>query len=322
MKKVYVSRLLTDTVMSELSAIDGVEFVVGEEAPPSREELLKKISGVDGAIVCLTERIDKEFFEAAGPQLKVVANVAVGFDNIDVAEAAARSVTITNTPGVLDGATADHTMALILAMTRRVVEADTFLREGNQWVWGPRMLTGLDVSNGTTIAIVGLGRIGQAVARRARAFDMNVIGVDAAAPVGSIVAGVEVVSMEDAVSRADIVSLHVPLLPSTRHLVDADFIASMKPGSYLVNVARGGVVDEAAMMVALDSGHLRGAALDVFEGEPAVNPKLFTYPQIVITPHTASAGDKTRDDMCRLAVGNVTAVLGGGEPLTPVALKA
>lgn len=322
MKKVYVSRMLTDRVLQELDSYEDIKFVVGEEAPPGRQEMLNSVVGVDAAIVCLTEKIDGEFFDAAGPNLKAVANVAVGFDNIDLVEAASRGIVITNTPGVLDGATADHTMALILAMCRRIVEADDFLRQGGEWVWGPRMFTGLDISNGTTIAIVGLGRIGQAVARRARAFDMNVIGVDATATVGSIVAGVEVVDIQDALSRADIVSLHVPLLPSTRHMVDSDFIAAMKPRSYLVNVARGGVVDEDAMMKSLDSGHLRGAALDVFEGEPSVNPRLLTYPQIVLTPHTASAGDITRDAMCRLAVGNVVAVLEGREALTPVVTQA
>ncbi len=318
MARVYVSRKLTDRVLDELRDEPEVRFDVGQEQPPSRQELLERVKGADGAIVCLTEKIDSEFFDSAGPQLKVVANVAVGFDNIDVAEAARRGITITNTPGVLDGATADHTMALLLGVARRVVESDAFLREGNQWVWGPRMLTGLDISGGTTLAIVGLGRIGQAVARRARAFDMRVIGVDPTAPLGSIIAGVEIVSLDRALQEADVVSLHVPLLPSTRHLVDADFLAAMKPGSYLVQVARGGVVDENALMDALDSGHLRGAALDVFEDEPNVNPRLLTYPQVVLTPHTASAGEVTRDRMCRLAVDNVLAVLDGKEPKTPV----
>lgn len=318
MKKVYISRLLTDTVLAQLSKYDEIEFVVGEEAPPAREELLAQIAGCDGAIVCLTEKIDEEFFAAAGPNLKVVANVAVGFDNIDTEAAKRHGVTITNTPGVLDGATADHTMAMTLALARRVVEADQFLRNETPWVWGPRMFTGLDVSSGAVMAIIGLGRIGQAVARRARGFDMNIIGVDDAYPVGSIVAGVEIVTLEDALRRADIVSLHVPLMPATRHMADASFIAAMKPGSYLVNVARGGVVDEAAMMAALDSGQLRGAALDTFEGEPHVNPELLRYSNVVLTPHTASAGDVTRDRMCQLALDNVVAVIAGQPAITPV----
>lgn len=318
MKKIYVSRLLTDAVLAELEQYSDCEFVVGEEAPPSRAELLANVQGADAAIVCLTEKIDEEFFAAAGDQLKVVANVAVGYDNIDLAAAARYGVTITNTPGVLDGATADHTMALILALTRRVVEADQFLRDKNEWVWGPRMFTGLDLSAGTTLAIIGMGRIGQAVARRGRAFDMNVIGVDPSQPGGTVAAGVEIVELDVALQKADIVSLHVPLLESTRHLVDEKFLNSMKPGSYLINVARGGIVDEAAMMVALDTGHLRGAAIDTFEGEPQVNPLLLEYSQLVLTPHTASAGERTRDRMCRLAVANVVAVLRGDPPVSPV----
>lgn len=318
MKKIYVSRLLTDNVLAKLKDHDDIEFVVGEEAPPNRQTLLKQIEGCDAAIVCLTEKIDDELFEAAGPSLKVVANVAVGYDNIDLAAAERHNVTVTNTPGVLDGATADHTMAMMLALTRRVVEADQFLRDETEWIWGPRMYTGLDVSAGAVMAIIGMGRIGQAVARRARGFDINVIGVDPTYPVGSIVAGVEIVPLEEALARADIVSLHMPLMPSTQHMVDEAFLTQMKPGSYLINVARGGVVDEVALMESLDSGHLRGAALDVFEGEPNVNPELLKYSNIVLTPHTASAGDVTRDNMCQLAVDNAVAVLEGEAPLTPV----
>lgn len=318
MQQIYVARRLTDHVMEELQSITDVELFVGEVEPPSRGDLLRNVRGKDALIVTLTERIDEELLEAAGERLKVVANVAVGFDNIDLDACARRGVAVTNTPGVLDGATADHTFALILAVSRRLVEADRFLREGRPWVWGPRMFVGLDVSAGATLAIIGFGRIGRAVARRAQAFDMRVLAVDGSLEVGTQVDGAEVVTLDDALAVADVVTLHVPLLPSTRHLVDAHMIARMKKGAYVINAARGGVVDEAALLRAIRDGHLAGAALDTFENEPDVSPDLLACPEIVLTPHIASAGEQTRDRMCRLAVDNAFAVLRGGVPLTPV----
>ncbi|MDC4233178.1 D-glycerate dehydrogenase [Actinomyces sp. B33] len=315
---VYIARLLTDNVQERLASIDDVVFDVGRIEPPSREELLTRVAGKDAAIVTLTERIDEEFFQAAGPRLKVVANVAVGYDNIDVEAAARHGVVVTNTPGVLDGATADHTFALILAVCRRIVEADAFVNEGTEWIWGPRMFVGLDVSAGATLGIIGFGRIGQAVAARAAAFDMKVVAADATRAVGDVVEGVEIVSQDDLLAQSDVVSLHVPLLESTRHLMNAETIAKMKKGAYLINCARGGVVDEQALIDAIDSGHLRGAGIDTFEGEPTINPGLKARPQIVCTPHTASAGEATRDRMGDLAVDNVIAVLRGQEALTPV----
>ncbi|QPL06148.1 MULTISPECIES: 2-hydroxyacid dehydrogenase [Actinomyces] len=315
---VYVARLLTDNVQRELEAREDVTVDVGQEAPPSRSELLARVAGKDAAIVTLTERIDEEFFQAAGPGLTVVANVAVGFDNIDRQAAEHHGVIVTNTPGVLDGATADHTFALILAVTRRIVEGDRFLHSDQPWIWGPRMLVGLDVSAGAVLGIVGLGRIGRAVAARAAAFGMRVIAADSTLSVGQVVDGVEVVSLEDLLASSDVVTLHVPLLPSTRHLINRRTLAQMRPGSYLINCARGGVVDEEALIEAIDSGHLRGAGIDTFDGEPRVNPELLARPAIVCTPHTASAGEATRDRMGRLAVDNVLAVLNGRPALTPV----
>jgi lactate dehydrogenase-like 2-hydroxyacid dehydrogenase len=317
MTSVYVARTLTPAAMRRLA---DSEWSVsrGNEAPPARADLLKNVSGKDAAIVTLTEKVDAEFFDAAGSQLQVVANVAVGFDNIDIDEAARRGVVITNTPGVLDGATADHTMALLLATTRRVVEADRFIRSGTEWVWGPTMFTGLDISAGITLGIIGLGRIGKAVATRARAFDMRVIAYDAGRQPGDVVAGVEIVSFEQLLAQSQVVSLHCPLLPSTRHLIDAAALAAMKPGSYLINAARGPIVDEEALADSLDSGHLAGAGLDTFENEPLVNPRLVASEKTVLTPHTASAGLATRENMCSLAIDNVIAVLSGREPLTPV----
>lgn len=316
----YVARTLTDLTMETLADL-GLPLVAGVEAPPERDRLLADVAGAAAAVVTLTERIDTEFFDAAGPQLRVVANVAVGYDNIDVAEAARRGVVVTNTPGVLDDATADHTFAMILAVARRVVEADRFVRSGEPWIWGPRMLVGLDLSAGATLGIVGLGRIGRAVARRAQAFSMTVLAHDPHYAPGDKVDGVTIVSLDDLLASSDVVSLHVPLRDETRHLIDDAAFARMKPGSYLINAARGGVVDESALIRALRTGRLAGAALDTFEGEPKVNPELATLDNVVLQPHIASAGGRTRDRMCLLALDNVRDVLAGRAARTAVAAR-
>ena len=245
--------------------------------------------------------------------------MAVGFDNIDLAAAAAAGVTVTNTPGVLDRATADHTFALILAATRRVVEGDRLIRTRQPWVWGPRMLVGLDISAGATLGILGYGRIGQAVARRAQAFDMTVIATARHRAPGTVEGGVTFVDAPTLLAESDVVTVHTPLTAQTRHLIDAPALRAMKPTAYLINTARGGVVDEKALVDALRAGEIRGAALDVFEGEPEVDPALLDVPGLVLTPHTASAGEATRDTMGILAVDNVTAILAGNSPLTPIA---
>ncbi|OBB33542.1 D-glycerate dehydrogenase [Mycolicibacterium peregrinum] len=314
---IYVSRLLTDRAMDRLRTV-GHPVRVGAEAPPSRADLLAGIAGASAAVITLTERIDAEVLAAAGPQLSVIANVAVGYDNIDLDAAAAAGVTVTNTPGVLDRATADHTMALILACTRRVAEGDRFLRSREPWVWGPRMLVGLDISAGATLGIMGYGRIGQAVARRAQAFDMKVVATARSREPGTVEDGVSFVHTAELLAESDVVSVHTPLTAATRHLIDADALRAMKPTSYLINTARGGVVDEAALITALHEGWIRGAALDVFEGEPQVNPALLGAPGLVITPHTGSAGEATRDAMGLLAVDNAAAVLAGKPALTAV----
>jgi len=313
----YIARTLTDVAMQSVNDL-GLPVVAGDEAPPGRDRLLRDVAGAAAAVVTLTEKIDAEFFDSAGPQLRVVANVAVGYDNIDIAEATRRGVVVTNTPGVLDDATADHTFAMILAITRRVVEADRFVRTGEPWIWGPRMLVGLDISAGATLGIVGLGRIGRAVARRAQAFSMTVLAHDPQHAPGDTVDGVTMTSLEDLLAGSDVVSLHVPLLEQTRHLIDDEAIATMKPNAYLINAARGGVVDETALISALRTGRLAGAALDTFEGEPKVNPELSTLENVVLQPHIASAGGRTRDRMCLLALDNVRDVLAGSDARTPV----
>jgi len=314
---IYVSRLLTDRAMAHLRSLR-VAVRVGDENPPSRADLQAGITGASAAVVTLTERIDAELLAAAGPELKVVANVAVGYDNIDVAAAAAAGVIVTNTPGVLDRATADHTFALILAATRRITEGDRLIRSREPWIWGPRMLVGLDVSAGATLGILGYGRIGRAVARRAHAFDMSVVATSRSRDPGTTQDGVMFLDAPTLLATSDVVTVLTPLTSETHHLIDTAALAAMKPTGYLINTARGGVVDEDALIDALHSGQIRGAALDVFENEPHVNPGLLDAPNLVLTPHIASAGEATRDAMGILAVDNAAAVLAGRAPLTPV----
>ncbi|MEV3903937.1 D-glycerate dehydrogenase [Mycobacterium sp. NPDC050551] len=314
---VYVSRLLTDRAMARLRAL-GRPVRAGSDDPPSRAELTAGIAGAAAAVVTLTERIDAEVLAAAGPALRIVANVAVGYDNIDVPAAAESGVVVTNTPGVLDRATADHTFALILAATRRLLDGDRLIRSREPWVWGPRMLIGLDVSAGATLGVLGYGRIGRAVARRAKAFDMTVLAVARSRTPGTEEDGVTFVDTATLLAESDVVTVLTPLTPETRHLIDATALTAMKPTAYLVNTARGGIVDERALVDALHAGRLGGAALDVFENEPHVDPALLDAPNLVLTPHIASAGEATRDAMGILAADNVDAVLSGREALTPV----
>ncbi|WP_193043401.1 2-hydroxyacid dehydrogenase [Mycolicibacterium baixiangningiae] len=313
---VYVSRLLTDGAMERLRELSR-PVRIGDDNPPTRDALEAGIAGASAAVVTLTERVDADLLAVAGDGLRVVANVAVGYDNIDVGAARAAGVTVTNTPGVLDNATADHTFALILAVTRRVIDGDRFLRSRQPWIWGPRMLVGLDVSAGATLGILGYGRIGKAVAKRARAFDMTVLATSRSRTSG-VDDGVRFVDNDTLLAESDVVCVLTPLTPETRHLIDAAAFARMKPTAYLVNTARGGVVDETALIDALTAGRIGGAALDVFENEPHVNPALLDAPNLVLTPHIASAGEATRDAMGILAVDNVAAVLAGRPALTPV----
>ncbi|SHE73771.1 Lactate dehydrogenase [Streptoalloteichus hindustanus] len=306
--------------MRRLSELD-VPVVVhpDPDRPPTRAELLAGVSGAAGVIALLTERVDEELLVAAGDQLRVVANVAVGFDNVDVAAAGRRGVVVTNTPDVLDEATADLAFGLLLAVSRRVVEADRFLRSGAPWSWAPTLFTGLDVSAGATLGIVGLGRIGMAVARRARAFRMRVLATGRRAHGAEAAAlGVQPSTLDELLERGDVVSLHCPLTPQTRHLIDERALARMKPTAILVNTARGPVVDEAALVAALRDGVIAGAGLDVFENEPEVHPGLLGLDNVVLVPHIGSAGLATRDAMGLLAIDNVAAVLAGRPPLTPV----
>ncbi|WP_404350725.1 2-hydroxyacid dehydrogenase [Phycicoccus jejuensis] len=315
---VVLSRLPGDAV-ERLRAEHEVRYR-DEDSPVPVGDLPVLLSGAQAVVVTLGHRVDDAFLDAAGPGLQVVANVAVGYDNIDVDACRARGVAVTNTPGVLTDATADIAFALVLMATRRLGEAEREVRGGTGGGgWGMFHLLGTSVQ-GKAIGILGPGAIGLATARRARAFGMSVLLSGRSAPDREAVAELdaEVVGFEELLERADVLSVHVPLSPATRHLVDAAALARMKPGSYLVNTARGPVVDEAALAAALGSGHLAGAGLDVFEDEPRVHPDLLGREDVVLLPHIGSATVETRTAMAGLAADNVLAVLAGREPLTPV----
>lgn len=289
-----------------------------------REELLQVVRGRDAIVTMLTENVDAELLAAAGPQLKIVANHAVGFDNIDVAACTAAGVMATNTPDVLTETTADTAFVLLMAAARRVGEGERFLRARTPWIWGPLMMLGQDVHH-KTIGIVGFGRIGQAVARRAKGFGMRVIYSDAVQLPAEVEAetGAERRELGDLLAEADFVSIHTNLTPQTRHLFDAEAFAKMKPTAVLVNTSRGPVVDEPALADALATGQIFAAGLDVFEREPEVEERLLALENVVVLPHLGSATFDTRDAMGMLVVRNVFAALDGTRPpslLNPDAL--
>lgn len=285
-----------------------------DERVLARAELLEKVKGCDALLTLLTDKIDGEVLDTAGPQLKVVANMAVGYDNIDLAAATARGVLATNTPGVLTDATADHAWALLFAVARRIPESENFLRAGKFKSWGPLLFLGGDVT-GRTLGIIGAGRIGHAVAMKSRGFDMRVLYADDVPnPKLEQEIGARRVHVEELLRAADYVSVHVPLLPSTKHLINAQSLRLMKKTAYLINTSRGPVVDEAALAEALKNGVIAGAALDVFEHEPLVHPELLKLDNVVLTPHTASATIETRSKMATMAAENLIAGLAGQKP--------
>jgi glyoxylate reductase len=281
----------------------------------TREELKDKIARQRGVITMLTDRVDAELLDAA-PDLKVVANYAVGYNNIDVAAATARGITVTNTPGVLTEATADLTWALILGVTRRLGEGDRLVRAGRWIGWSPTQLLGMELRD-AVLGIVGMGRIGRAVASRARAFGMRVI-YTARRPSPELDPDWTAVAMNELLSTADVISLHVPLTDATRHLIGADQFAAMKPSAYLINTARGPVVDESALVEALRTGRIAGAGLDVYEREPEIHADLSACENALLLPHLGSATTATRERMGAMVVENVIAVLEGRRPPNPV----
>ena len=278
----------------------------------------REVATADAVVTLLTDRVDAAFLDAA-PRVRIVANVAVGFNNIDVAACRERGVIVTNTPDVLTDATADLAMALILMSTRRLGEGERLIRSGTPWKWGMFMMLGAGLQ-GRTLGIVGFGAIGRALATRARAFGMEIVyhGRRAADPADEQALGARRSSFDDLLGESDVVSLHCPYTPETHHLVDARALGTMKPSAFLVNTARGPVVDEAALAAALRDGTIAGAGLDVFEHEPEVHPGLLGLDNVVLVPHLGSATVETRSAMAELAARNVVAVLAGRAPLTPV----
>lgn len=303
--KVYVTRRVPERIQSQLEEL----FEVTQhdaEAPPSRSELLAGASGQDGVVSMLSDLIDDEFLEAAGEELQVVANYAVGFDNVDVDACTRRGVIATNTPDVLTAATAELTVTLMLDVVRRVSEGDRMLRAQTPWIWSPTYMLGATL-RGRLLGVVGLGRIGREVARIAEALGMRIVYTKPSGAASDV--PWEFVSFEDIVERADVISLHCPLTPETRHLVDADVLRAMKRSAYLVNTSRGPVIDEAALAEALETGEIAGAALDVFEREPEVHERLLQCESVVLAPHLGSATHETREAMGMLCVSALKAVL-------------
>ncbi|MEJ5365439.1 MAG: D-glycerate dehydrogenase [Desulfosoma sp.] len=312
--KVLVTANLSGAALERLRALCEEVDVHDRFEPMEREDLLDRVHGVDGILCSIADRIDREVFDQA-PKLRVVANYGVGYDHIDIGEASARGIVVTNTPGVLTDATADLAFALILAVARRVVEGDRMTREGRFRFWSPMHFLGTQVS-GKVLGIVGLGRIGQAVAKRARGFDMKVLYYSRSRPGPETEAalGVTFAPLDELLKHSDFVSLHVPLTADTRHLIGARELSLMKPSSFLINTARGPVVDERALVAALHSGRLRGAGLDVYENEPHLSPGLADLDNVVLLPHVGSATIETRTRMADMAVDNLLAGLQGQRP--------
>jgi len=314
---ILISRVLPKEAIARAQTRAEVDLHEADR-PLERTELIARLKGRQGLVCLITDAIDAPLL-AACPDLKVVANVAVGFNNIDVAEATKRGVVVTNTPDVLTETTADFAWTLLMATARRVVEADRYVREGKFTQWEFMLLLGGDI-HGKTLGIIGFGRIGRAMARRARGFDMRVLYQDAVAadPATEREFRATRTDTPTLLRESDFVTLHTPLLPETRHLINAQSLKTMKKTAYLINASRGPVVDEAALAQALKEEWIAGAGIDVFEREPEVHPALMGLPNVVLAPHIASASSDTRLKMANLAVDNCLAVLEGKTPPTPV----
>ena len=310
--KVYSTHQLFEEARKILDSNCDMQYWTDSERPP-RDEVLRRVTDKEGLICLLTEKINDEFLRSA-PKLRIASNVAVGYDNIDVDACTKRGVVATNTPGVLDETTADFAWTLLMAVARRVAEGEALARSGNWKGWNLDQLCGADVW-GKTLGIVGFGRIGRSVARRASGFQMRVIYTDAVRVSEEIERSLnaEFRDMNSLLGESDFVSLHVPLLPETRGLFDAPKFFRMKPTAFLINTSRGPVIDEAALVAALENNKVAGAALDVFENEPFLHPGL-KRPNVVLTPHIASASIETRTKMAVIAANNIVALFEGQRP--------
>ncbi|MBU0531847.1 MAG: D-glycerate dehydrogenase [Candidatus Uhrbacteria bacterium] len=318
--KVFVTRQIPDEGIKMLKKRKNIQVsIYKKDRKIPRAELLRRVKGIDVLISLLTERIDAKVFDAAGPNLKMVANYAVGFDNIDLAEAAKRGIAVSNTPSAeVSETVAEHTVALLFALAHRIVEVDNFTREGKYHGWGPQMFLGQDVI-GKTLGVIGTGRIGTHLVRRMHdGFGLNIVYTDIARNKDlEKKYGAKYLSKMQLLKKADFVSLHVPLLPSTRHLISTKELKAMKPNALLINTSRGPVIDELALVKALEKKQIAGAGLDVYECEPAIDcdlsdtHELRKLNNVILTPHTASATIEARQAMSRTAAVNVLAYLDG-----------
>ena len=316
--KIFITRPIPESGI-KLLRDKGYEVLINEAAKDraaDKQEILAGIKGTDALLSVLTEKIDAEIMDTGLPTLKIIANYAVGFDNIDLDAAKQRNLMVTNTPDVLTNTVAEHTFALMLAISHRIAEADKFIRAGMYSAWGPMLLLGTDLS-GKTLGVVGLGRIGSRVAYyAAKGFGMKVLYTDVKKD-ENFERGVGAQffeNIDDLLSRSDFISIHVPLLESTRHLINENKLKQMKTSAYLINTSRGPVIDEKALAKALKEKWIRGAAIDVFENEPKVEPELFRFNNIILTPHIASATEETRNAMAELAAKNIIEALEGRTP--------
>lgn len=318
MLKIFVTRPIPESGIKILRD-KGYKVLVNERAkgrPAGKDEILSGVKGVNALLSVLTDKIDVEIIDAGKPSLKIIANMAVGFDNVDLEAAKQRDIMVTNTPGVLTDTVAEHTFALMLAISHRIVEADKFIRAGLYRGWGPMLFLGNDLS-GKNLGVVGLGRIGSRVAYHAvRGFGMKLLYTDVKRDENfEREFGARFFeNIDDLLPYCDYVSLHVPFLESTRHLINEERLKKMKPTAYLINTSRGPIIDEKALAFSLSKGWLRGAAIDVFENEPKVETGLLKLNNIILTPHIASATEETRSKMAESAAGNIIEALEGREP--------
>jgi glyoxylate reductase len=307
--KVFVTRIILDKGLDLIKEFCDLDLWT-EDLPPTREIVLARVRGVQGILSLLTDKMDPTVMDAAGPELKVISNYAVGYDNIDVPAATQRAIAVGNTPGVLTDATADLSFALLMAAARRVVEGERYVRGGNWKTWGPSLLLGSDLV-GATLGIIGYGRIGRAVAKRASGFDMNILYYDPTIAPGSGLPGRQV-DLPSLLRESDFVSVHTPLTAETRHMINREAFQQMKPSAVLVNTARGPVVDPDALYIALRDGQIFAAGLDVTDPEPIpMDSPLLTLDNLIIVPHIASASIRTREQMAVMAAENLIAGLKG-----------
>ena len=315
--RVFVTRKIPDAGIRILREAGYDVDVYDDIEPLSREIFLNKIENIDALIPMLSENVDKEAMDRA-VKLKIIANYAVGYNNIDINYANTKKIFVTNTPNVLTEATADLTWALILSVTKRIPEADQFVRQGKFKGWEPLLMLGDDVS-GKTLGIIGAGRIGQAVGSRARGFKMNVLYYSPSEKKQfEHQIGVRRCEFDELIQKADILTIHCPLNEKTHHMINSENIYNIKKGAFIINTSRGPVIDEKALAQALESGHLGGAGLDVYEFEPEINSTLLKLKNVILLPHIGSATRDTRSAMACMAANNVKAVLNGNKPLNPV----